>query len=137
VPYYVKRRAAPPPGSIAGAGPLTLVHGDAQTRNMRTGPGEQVALLDWEDVSAAPGALDLAWLLTASTDPERWDEVTAAYGAAEVGMDTGTGAMTGALARVLPAVMVQGFLSMADEPTGSPGALAWTGRLDEALRRLG
>lgn len=41
------------------AGPLTLVHGDASVQNMRTGPGGEVALLDWEDVSAAPGVLDL------------------------------------------------------------------------------
>ena len=55
--------------AIAEAGPLTLVHGDAQARNMRTSPDGEVALLDWEDVSAAPGVLDLAWLLTASVDP--------------------------------------------------------------------
>lgn len=117
--------------AIAAAGPLTLVHGDAQARNMRTGPGGEIALLDWEDVSAAPGALDLGWLLTASTEPARWAEVTAAYSAA------GKGPEHGPLARVLPAVMVQGFLSMADEPVGSPDALAWIARLREGLRRLG
>lgn len=118
----------------AAAGPLTLVHSDAQARNMRTGPGGEVALLDWEDVSAAPGALDLAWLLTASTDPARWDEVIAAYASPDSkgpGQDDG---MAGPLARVLPAVMVQGFLSMADEP--EPQAMAWISRLSEALRRL-
>jgi aminoglycoside phosphotransferase (APT) family kinase protein len=66
--------------AIAEAGPLTLVHGDAQARNVRTSPDGEVALLDWEDVSAAPGVLDLAWLLTASVDPGQWDEVIAAYG---------------------------------------------------------
>lgn len=121
--------------AIAGAGPLTLVHGDAQARNMRTGPGGEVALLDWEDVSAAPGALDLAWLLTASTDPARWDEVIAAYGA--TGDGTRVADTAGAIARALPAVMVQGLLSMADEPPGSSGAMSWIGRLNQALRRLG
>ena len=116
---------------IAAAGPLTLVHGDAQARNMRTGPDGEVALLDWEDVSAAPGPLDLGWLLTASTDPARWDEVIAAYGG-----PGGRAAMAGPLARVLPALIVQGFLSMADDPTGSPAAVAWTGRLEAAVGRL-
>lgn len=141
-PRLAKRGDLPPglaafAGSLAGrvteaeyaigdAGPLTLVHGDAQARNMRTGPGGEVALLDWEDVSAAPGVLDLGWLLTASADPARWDDVIAAYG----------GPGQGALVRVLPAVMVQGFLTMADEPAGSAEAAAWVSRLSEALRRL-
>jgi len=111
--------------ATATAGPLTLVHGDAQARNMRTAAAGEVALLDWEDVSAAPGALDLAWLLTASTEPDRWDEVIAAYG----GLD--------GLAEVLPAVMVQGFLSMTDDPPGAPEAMAWISRLTEARARLG
>lgn len=109
---------------ILAAGPLTIVHGDAQARNMRTGPDGAVALLDWEDVSAAPGVLDLAWLLTSSTDPSRWDEVITAYGPAD------------GLAEALPAVMVQALLSMTEEPPDSPGALAWAARLDEACRRL-
>jgi hypothetical protein len=118
--------------AIATAGPLTLVHGDAQTRNMRTGPGGEIALLDWEDVSAAPGALDLGWLLTASTDPVRWEEVIAAYG----GPGLEDRAMAGPLARVLPAVIVQGFLTMADEPAGSAEALAWVDRIKEAITRV-
>jgi hypothetical protein len=109
---------------ILAAGPLTIIHGDAQARNMRTGPDGEVALLDWEDVSAAPGMLDLAWLLTSSTDPARWDETVAAYGAAEE------------VHHALPAVIVQGLLSMTDVPPGSAEALAWTSRLDEACRRL-
>ncbi len=109
---------------ISGAGPLTLVHGDASSLNMRTGPGGQVALLDWEDVSAAPGVLDLAWLLVSSVEPARWDEVTAAYGPA------------GGLTRVLPAVAVQGLLSLSDASAGSAEATAWMRRLDEAARRL-
>lgn len=109
--------------AIAGAGPLTLVHGDAALRNMRTGPGGEVALLDWEDVSAAPGVLDLAWLLVSSVEPSRWDEVIAAYGPAS------------RLSDVLPAVAVQGLLSLSDEPEGSPEALAWDARLRAAANR--
>jgi hypothetical protein len=33
-----------------------LVHGGASAPNMRTGPGGEIALVDWEDVSAAPGS---------------------------------------------------------------------------------
>ena len=98
--------------AIAAAGPLTLVHGDAQARNMRTSPDGEVALLDWEDVSAAPGVLDLAWLLTASVDPGRWDEAIAAYGPA------------GGLERVLPAVLVQGLFMMADARPARPTRVA-------------
>ena len=110
--------------AIAAAGPLTLAHGDAQGQNMRTSPDGEVALLDWEDVSAAPGVLDLAWLLTASVDPPRWDEAIAAYGSAS-GLD-----------RVLPAVMVQGLFMMADNPAGSPEARAQANRLAEGCQRL-
>ena len=55
--------------AVAAAGTLTLVHGDASVLNMRTGPGGEIVLVDWEDVSAAPGVLDLAWLLVSSVDP--------------------------------------------------------------------
>jgi len=106
------------------AGPVTLVHGDASTANMRTGPAGELAFLDWEDVSAAPGAADLAWLLVSSVDPARWDQVIAAYGPA------------GGLRDALPAVMVQGLLSLADAAAGSPGAAAWISRLNEAARRV-
>jgi Phosphotransferase enzyme family len=111
--------------AIAAAGPLTLVHGDAQARKMRTGPDGEVALLDWEDVSAAPGLLDLAWLLTSSTEPARWGEVIAAYGGPASG-----------LSHTLPAVMVQGRLTMSEVPPGSAEALARIGRLGQARRRL-
>jgi Phosphotransferase enzyme family len=111
---------------VAGrAGPVTLVHGDASTRNMRTGPADEVALLDWEDVSAAPGVLDLAWLLVSSVVPGRWDEVIAAYGP-----------VTG-IADVLPAVIVQGLLSLSDTADGSAEASAWIRRLGAADGRLG
>jgi hypothetical protein len=102
------------------AGPLTLVHGDASLLNMRTGPAGEVALLDWEDVSAAPGVLDLAWLLVSSVPPGEWEDVIAAYGPA-----------TG-LAHVLPAVAVQGLLSLSDSAPGTAEAEAWLGRLEQA-----
>ena len=65
---------------VAAGGPITLVHGDVSTQNLRTGPGDQIVLLDWEDVSAGPGALDVAWLLLSSIEPEQWGEVISAYG---------------------------------------------------------
>lgn len=109
---------------ISAAGPLTLVHGDASLLNMRTGPQGQVALLDWEDVSAAPGVVDLAWLLVSSVEPAQWDATAAAYG---------PGA---AIRQVLPAVAVQGLLSLAGTSAGSPDAAAWMRRLDAAAGRL-
>jgi Phosphotransferase enzyme family len=109
---------------ISGAGPITLVHGDASALNMRTGPGGQVVLLDWEDVSAAPGVLDLAWLLLSSVEPTRWDEVITAYGPAAD------------LTRVLPAVAVQGLLSLSSTAAGTPDAAACVQRLDAAANRL-
>ena len=110
--------------AFRGAGPLTLVHGDASLLNMRTGPDGQVALLDWEDVSAAPGVRDLAWLLVSSVEPGRWDEVIAAYGPAA------------GLTQVLPAVAVHGLLSVSDTPTRSAEAVAWIRRLGMAASRL-
>ncbi|MFG2057192.1 phosphotransferase family protein [Micromonospora sp. NPDC048930] len=109
---------------IASAGPLTLVHGDASAVNVRTGPTGELALLDWEDVSAAPGVTDLAWLLLSSVDPSQWAAVTAAYGPAEH------------LTTVLPAVVVQGLLCFADTAEGSAEAHAWVGRLNAAAHRL-
>ncbi len=106
------------------AGATTLAHGDASMLNMRTGPDGEIALLDWEDVSAGPGACDLAWMLVSSVDPIRWDEVIAAYGRID------------GLAEVLPAVMVQGLLSLSDIPAGTTRAAAWIERLDAAGRRL-
>jgi aminoglycoside phosphotransferase (APT) family kinase protein len=67
--------------SAAGAaGPLVLTHGDPSAQNMRTSPGAEIALLDWEDVGIGPGVTDLAWLLVSSVEPDRRDEVIAAYG---------------------------------------------------------
>jgi aminoglycoside phosphotransferase (APT) family kinase protein len=110
--------------AVASAGPLTLTHGDASARNVRTGPGGEVVFLDWEDVSAAPGVADLAWLLVSSVEPGRWDEVIAAYGSGE------------GLAAVLPAAVVQALLSFADTPADSVAAEGWISRLQAAGRRL-
>jgi hypothetical protein len=98
--------------------------GDASLLNMRTGPHGEIALLDWEDVSAAPGVVDLGWLLVSSVDPAQRDEVIARYGPAD------------GLPRVLAATAVQGLLSMSDSPTGSAAARGWIQRLDAAANRL-
>jgi thiamine kinase-like enzyme len=111
--------------ATARAGPATLLHGDASTRNLRTGPDGEIALLDWEDVSAGPGARDLAWLLVSSVEPERWDEVIAAYGDRPD------------VPAVLPALLIQGLLSMSDTAEESGEAMAWSRRLDAAARRAG
>lgn len=116
---------------IGAAGPPTLCHGDASSRNARTSPDGEIALLDWEDVNAAPGVADLAWLLTSSVPPERWDETIGAYG----GSDD--------LATALPGCVVQGLLSLNDIISDGDGddddddaALAWGQRLDAAVDRL-
>nr|WP_238350791.1 phosphotransferase [Kribbella shirazensis] len=108
--------------AVASAGELTLVHGDASAQNLRTGPGGEVAFLDWEDVSAAPGVLDLAWFLVSSVEPSRWPEALAAYGAVD------------GLGVVLPSVMVQGYLSWADLPDGA--GEEWNARLEAAVGML-
>ncbi len=105
---------------IARAGDLTMAHGDASAQNLRTGPGGEVAFLDWEDVSAAPGVLDLAWWLVSSVEPERWSEAVDAYGTSQ------------GLVEVMPSTMVQGYLTMADYPDGSEVAAAWNARLEAA-----
>jgi len=104
-------------GQIAGAGVLTLIHGDASAQNLRTGSDGEIAFLDWEDVSAAPGVLDLAWFLMSSVEPEWWSEALDAYGTSQ------------GLVEVMPSVMVQGYLTMADRPQGSEEAAAWNARL--------
>jgi thiamine kinase-like enzyme len=112
-------------GTASAAGPLVLTHGDASAQNMRTSPAAEMALLDWEDVGIAPGEADLAWLLVSSVEPDRWDEVIAAYGPCR------------RLAEVLPAVAVQGFLSMSDTAAGSADSEAWGTRLRSAADRIG
>ena len=109
---------------ITDAGPLTLVHGDASAQNLRTSPTGEIALLDWEDVSAAPGVLDLGWFLLSSVSPELWPPTIATYG-------DGT-----ALRAVLPSLFVQGLLSLADHEPDTPEAEAWRRRLDAAAHWL-
>ena len=112
------------PGAVrdaSGAGPLTLVHGDASTRNLRTGPAGEIAFLDWEDLHAAPGVTDLSWLLLSSVPPAQWDDVVHAYRPAR------------RLGVVLPAAIVQGLLSFGDTAAGSAVAAAWIHRLEAGL----
>jgi thiamine kinase-like enzyme len=118
-------RVAAAERAASAAGPLTLTHGDASAQNMRTSPAAEIALLDWEDVGIAAGVSDLAWLLVSSVEPDRWDEVIAAYGRA------------GHLAEVLPAIAVQGFLSTSDTAAGSAASAAWGSRLRAAAARIG
>jgi aminoglycoside phosphotransferase (APT) family kinase protein len=118
-------RVAVAESAARAAGPLVLTHGDASMQNMRTGPTSEIALLDWEDVGVAPGVTDLAWLLVSSIEPDRWDEVIAAYGHA------------GQLAAALPAIAAQGFLSMSDTAPGSTDSEMWGTRLGSAAARIG
>ncbi|MFD7153110.1 phosphotransferase family protein [Kribbella sp. NPDC059898] len=108
--------------AVGGAGPLTLVHGDASAQNMCTSPDGVIGLLDWEDVSSAPGILDLAWFLVSSVDPAHWTDTLDAYGYVD------------GLTAVLPSVAVQGYLSMSDLPDGS--ADGWIARLEAAVGML-
>lgn len=105
------------------SGPPTLCHGDASLRNVRTGPDGEIALLDWEDVNIDDGVTDLAWLLVSSVEPGQWAQVKAAYGS------------PGGLADAWPDAIVQGLLSLADDPSG-PGAQGWCDRLDAAVVEL-
>lgn len=109
--------------SADGGQPSTLIHGDCATPNLRTGPGGEIAFLDWEDVSAAPGINDLARFLVSSVEPERWDDVIEAYGS-EAG-----------LLAVLPAAVVQELLFVDDQPDGSAEAAASLRRIDAAFQR--
>jgi thiamine kinase-like enzyme len=118
-------RVAAAESVASGAGPLTLTHGDASARNMRTSPAAEIALLDWEDVGIAPGITDLAWLLVSSVEPDRWEEVIATY------------SPSGQLADVLPAITVQGLLSMSDTTAGTPDSENWARRLRSAAARIG
>jgi len=109
---------------VVHAGALTLTHGDASAQNLRTGPDGEIAFLDWEDVAAAPGVLDLAWFLVSSVAPDRWSEAVEAYGTRE------------GLVTVLPSAMVQGYLSMSDFADGSETAAGWNARLEQAVGML-
>jgi hypothetical protein len=118
-------RVAAAETAASAAGPLALTHGDASAQNMRTSPATEIALLDWEDVGIAPGVTDLAWLLVSSVEPDRWDEVIAAYTPA------------GQLAAALPAITIQGLLSMSEAPAGTSDSEDWARRLRSAAARIG
>lgn len=111
---------------LATAGAATLVHGDASSQNMRTSASGEVALLDWEDVGAAPGVADLAWLLVSSVEPEQWDAAVDAYGHDRAER----------VDHALPAAAVQGFLTLDGHDEGSEQAAGWVARLEETARRL-
>jgi hypothetical protein len=117
-------RVAAVASAAAAAGPLTLCHGDASLRNVFTGPGGEIAFVDWEDVTCAPGVTDLAWLLVSSVPPARWDEVVQAYGPAR------------RLDLVFPAAAVQGLLTLGDLPEASAEAREWVERLTASGRRF-
>lgn len=102
--------------------PATLIHGDCSMRNLRTAPGGEIAFLDWEDVGAAPGVSDIAWFLLSSVEPGRWDEVLAAYGSVD------------GIADVLPGIVCQALLSLADTSVGTAEAAGWVGRIEAAER---
>lgn len=109
------------------AGPLTLIHGDAAARNVRTSPGGEVALADWEDVRLAPGAVDLTWWLLTSVEPEDWDAVRRASRPADRAGE----------AMVAGAAIAQALLSLVALDDGSAGALAAVARIDAACTRWG
>ena len=108
-----------------GAGPLTLIHGDASARNVRTSPTGEVALLDWEDVRLAPGAVDLAWWLLTSVAPPAWDAV----------LDASSPTDRAWLATVMPTAISQALLSLSSTDDGSDEAMSAIVRMDAALAR--
>lgn len=105
-------------------GPATLLHGDASLSNFRTAADAEIALLDWEDVRAAAGVADLAWLLLSSVEPERWEEVVAAYGPAP------------GLSTLIPSATCQALLSLTDTATESVESTAWINRITAASTLL-
>jgi len=108
----------------AGSGSPTLIHGDASLANMRTSHDGTILFLDWEDVRAAAGAVDLAWLLVSSVEPDRWNNVIAAYGDVTDLVD------------VLPSAIGQGLFALADKVEDSEDAAGWVARLAAAAERL-
>ena len=107
------------------AGPLTLIHGDVSAANVRTSPAGEIALLDWEDVRLAAGAVDVAWWLLTSVDPADWDAVLGASSATD----------RAGVPVVMATALTQAFLSLADLEDGSPEASASIARIEEAGRR--
>lgn len=117
-------RVAAATRAAASAGPPTLVHGDASPDNMRGSPSGEIALLDWEDFDWKPGVTDLAWHLMSSRTPERWNDVTDAYGE-DAGLDL-----------ALPAAAVQSLLCLASCEEESQRSREWIASLAAAARRL-
>lgn len=109
------------------AGPLTLVHGDAAARNVRTSVAGEIALVDWEDVRLAPAAVDLTWWLLTSVDPSDWDAVRRASSPAARAGEAG----------VLGAALAQALLSLAGMEDGSDDAAAAIVRIEAACTRWG
>jgi hypothetical protein len=109
--------------AVRPGGPTTLCHGDPRDQNARTSYEGEIALLDWEDVTAGYPADDLVCLLVSSVDPARWEETLAAYGPV-AGLDA-----------AWPEGIQQGLFTLADDPDG-PDAEARCARLDEAGRRM-
>ena len=110
--------------AIGRAGRPTLIHGDASLANMRTSAWAEIAVLDWEDVSASPGIADLAWLLISSVEPGLWADVIASYGTSD------------GLTDVLPAIAAQGLFELSGTPDESPEGGAWVARLAAGCRYL-
>ena len=107
-------------------GPLTLIHGDASARNVRTSAAGEVVLLDWEDVRVASGAVDLAWWLLTSVDVPAWDAV----------LDASSPTDRDGVATVMTTAVTQALLSLADTEDGSVEAVASIVRIDAALERF-
>ena len=107
-------------------GRLTIIHGDVSSRNIRSSATGEVALVDWEDVRLATGAIDLTWYLVSSVQPPVWDAVLDAYDLDEAEVE-----------RAFPHALTQAILTFSDYEPGSPPAVAWMERLEEAARRLG
>ena len=74
----------------------------------------------WVATPAPKVALEVLGDLVAG----QWGEVIAAYGG------------NSGLYAALPAVLVQGLLSMSDSPEESRQAVGWTERIEEAARRM-
>ncbi len=79
-PVLVLLEDSTPLATALGAGPVTLAHGDLATVNMAR-DDDTLVLLDWALATAAPGALDIAWLLAGCSsvlEPSR-EHVLATY----------------------------------------------------------
>ncbi len=105
--------------------PLTLIHGDVSSRNLRSSGMGEIALVDWEDVRLASGATDLTWHLVSSVEPPLWDAVLEAYGSDEAEIEC-----------ALPHALAQAILTFSESEPGSTAAMAWMERLEEAARRM-